>query len=47
MQKEEIWNNIIEIWKPLFTSIVATLIYSFDLLIFIRTTPELLLHSTT
>ena len=32
MQKQETWNNIyIEIWKPLFTSIVATLNYSFDL----------------
>ena len=47
MQKQEIWNNIIKIWKPLFTSIVATLIYSFDLLIFKHTTPELPLHSTT
>ena len=31
MQKQESWNNIIDIWKPLFTSIVATLIYSYDL----------------
>ena len=32
MQKQETWNNIyIEIWKPLFISIIATLNYSFDL----------------